>query len=146
LPASVKHIHCGDASPAFIGWKVQFLPQYVDEFRRLAPDVVLDARKPDRRQCYIIGGNNALKIWQVSSKRGKDAMRPKHYSMIIQWSEEDRVYIVTVPELPGCKTHGKTYKKAVKQGEDAIESWIMAAKDRGHPIPAPRILTATSID
>ncbi|SRR5579875_1202629 len=43
LPASVKHIHCGDASPAFIGWKVQFLPQYVDEFRRLAPDVVLDA-------------------------------------------------------------------------------------------------------
>ena len=28
---------------------------------------------------------------------------------IIQWSEEDGVYIVSVPELPGCKTHGKTY-------------------------------------
>jgi nucleoside-diphosphate-sugar epimerase len=42
LPASVKHLHCGDASPAFIGWKVQFLPQFIDEFRRLAPDVVLD--------------------------------------------------------------------------------------------------------
>jgi hypothetical protein len=43
LPASVKHIHCSDASPAFIGWKVQFLPRFIDDFRRIAPDVVLDA-------------------------------------------------------------------------------------------------------
>jgi nucleoside-diphosphate-sugar epimerase len=43
LPASVKHIHCGDASLAFIGWKVQFLPRFIDDFRRIALDVVLDA-------------------------------------------------------------------------------------------------------
>ena len=48
----------------------------------------------------------------------------EHYSMIIQWSVEDDVYIVTVPELPGCITHGATYEDAVKQGQDAIESWI----------------------
>jgi nucleoside-diphosphate-sugar epimerase len=42
LPASVKHIHCSDAAPAFIGWKVQFLPQFIDEFRRITPNVVLD--------------------------------------------------------------------------------------------------------
>ena len=44
-----------------------------------------------------------------------------HYSMIIQWSNEDQAYIVTVPELPGCKTHGETYEKAVKQAKYAIE-------------------------
>ncbi len=38
-----------------------------------------------------------------------------HYTMVIQWSEEDNAYIVTVPELPGCITHGDTYEEAVKQ-------------------------------
>jgi predicted RNase H-like HicB family nuclease len=63
-----------------------------------------------------------------------------HYSMHIQWSAEDSVYIVTVPELPGCMTHGKTYEEAVRQGQDAIASWIMVAKELGRPVPPPRIL------
>jgi predicted RNase H-like HicB family nuclease len=63
----------------------------------------------------------------------------KHYSMIIQWDEEDQIYVVSVPELPGCMTHGKTYKKAVKQGQDAIESWIKVAKELGRPIPPPKV-------
>jgi predicted RNase H-like HicB family nuclease len=61
----------------------------------------------------------------------------KHYSMFIQWSDEDQAYIVTVPELPGCRTHGETYEEAVKQGQDAIESWIMVAKELGRPFPPP---------
>ncbi|HET8840151.1 MAG TPA: type II toxin-antitoxin system HicB family antitoxin [Ktedonobacteraceae bacterium] len=63
---------------------------------------------------------------------------PLRYSMNIQWSEQDQAYIVTVPELPGCRTHGNTYIEAVKQGQDAIESWIEANKAWGRPIPAPR--------
>ena len=62
----------------------------------------------------------------------------EHYSMVIQWSEEDHVYIVTVPDLPGCVTHGSTYEEAAKQGQDAIESWIDASRASGHPIPSPR--------
>jgi predicted RNase H-like HicB family nuclease len=62
----------------------------------------------------------------------------KHYSMIIEWSDEDQVYIVTVPELPGCKTHGSTYEEAVQQGQDAIESWIMAAIADNDPVPPPK--------
>ncbi len=62
----------------------------------------------------------------------------KHYSMIIEWSDEDQAYIVTVPELPGCRTHGDTYAKAVQQGEDAIESWIMAAIADNDPVPLPK--------
>ena len=63
---------------------------------------------------------------------------PKHYSMIIEWSDEDQAYIVTVPELPGCRTHGETYEEAVRQGQDAIESWIMVAQADNEPIPSPR--------
>ena len=64
----------------------------------------------------------------------------EHYSMVIQWSDLDNVYIVTVPELPGCKTHGKTFEEAVQQGKDAIESWIDAMEAWGRPRPAPRVL------
>jgi len=63
----------------------------------------------------------------------------QHYSMVIQWSEEDHAYIVTVPELPGCKTHGETYEKAVKQAKYAIEGWIETNSALGRPIPAPRV-------
>jgi predicted RNase H-like HicB family nuclease len=66
----------------------------------------------------------------------------KRYSMIIQWSDEDQAYIVTVPELPGCRTHGDTYEQAVKQGQDAIESWIMAALADNDPIPPPSTFIA----
>lgn len=61
-----------------------------------------------------------------------------HYSMIIQWDAEDRIFVVSVPELPGCMTHGKTYEEAVRQGQDAIESWIKVARELGRPIPPPR--------
>jgi len=60
-----------------------------------------------------------------------------HYSMFIQWSDEDEAYIVTVPELPGCKTHGSTYEEAVQQGKDAIETWILFLNDIGEVIPEP---------
>ncbi len=59
------------------------------------------------------------------------------YSMLIQWSDEDEAYIVTVPELPGCKTHGSTYEEAVQQGKDAIETWILFLNDIGEVIPEP---------
>lgn len=61
------------------------------------------------------------------------------YSMIIEWSDEDDAFIVTVPELPGCITHGATYAEAVQQGEDAIESWLDAARAGRRPIPDPRL-------
>jgi predicted RNase H-like HicB family nuclease len=66
-------------------------------------------------------------------------MSSRRYTMLIEWSDEDQAYIVTVPELPGCRTHGATYEEAVKQGQDAIESWIEAARAWGDPIPAPRV-------
>ncbi|HEX9413705.1 MAG TPA: type II toxin-antitoxin system HicB family antitoxin [Ktedonobacterales bacterium] len=64
------------------------------------------------------------------------------YSMLIQWSDEDDTYIVTVPELPGYITHGATYDEAVKHGQEAIESRIEANRAWGHPIPAPHTLAS----
>ncbi len=68
----------------------------------------------------------------------------KYYSMIIQWSNPDQAYIVTVPELPGCRTHGSTYEEAVKRGQEVIEGWIEAARVLDRPLPIPRVLVTTS--
>ena len=48
----------------------------------------------------------------------------KKYSLVLQYSEEDKAFVVTVPALPGCMTHGSTPAKAVKMAEEAIEAWI----------------------
>jgi predicted RNase H-like HicB family nuclease len=66
-------------------------------------------------------------------------MKDFHYSMVIQWDEDDKIFIVNVPELPGCLTHGKTYEEAVKQGKEAIEGWLNVAKDLHWPIPSPQV-------
>ncbi len=60
------------------------------------------------------------------------------YSVIMEWDPVDEIYVVTVPELPGCMTHGATIEEAAKQAQDAIESWIDAARHWARPIPKPR--------
>jgi predicted RNase H-like HicB family nuclease len=63
--------------------------------------------------------------------------------MVIQWSDEDQVYVVTFPEFGGCRTHGKTYKAAAKNGEEVIELLIESATEDGQPLPTPLTLQAS---
>ncbi len=65
-------------------------------------------------------------------------MKSAHYSIVIQWSNRDQAYLVNVPELPGCHTHGETYEEALKNALEVIELWIEAAEKDGRPIPSPR--------
>jgi predicted RNase H-like HicB family nuclease len=73
-----------------------------------------------------------------------DANTVGRYSMVIEWDDVDRIFVVTVPELPGCRTHGRTHQEAVQQAQDAIESWIEAARADGEPIPAPRLVAGAA--
>ncbi|MBI4744943.1 MAG: type II toxin-antitoxin system HicB family antitoxin [Actinobacteria bacterium] len=60
------------------------------------------------------------------------------YEIIIYWSEEDKAFIAEAPELPGCMADGKTYQKALSNGEVIIKEWIETAKELGRPIPQPK--------
>ncbi len=64
----------------------------------------------------------------------------RRYSMVIEWSDEDRVYLVSVPELPGLRTHGATHEEAVAMGEEAIATWLAGLRHFGHPVPPPRVV------
>lgn len=62
------------------------------------------------------------------------------YSMLIQWSEEDQAFIVTLPEFPNCRTHGATYEEAVKNGQEVLELVIESYREEGIPLPEPNLL------
>lgn len=60
------------------------------------------------------------------------------YELIIFWSEEDRRYVVEVPELPGCMADGFTYEDAIKNAEVVISEWLETARSLGREIPEPK--------
>jgi antitoxin HicB len=66
------------------------------------------------------------------------------YSMLIQWSAEDQVYVVTLPEFDGNKTHGATYEEAARMGLEALESLIEVYQADGWPLPEPAIFASAS--
>jgi predicted RNase H-like HicB family nuclease len=66
-------------------------------------------------------------------------MNPEHYSMVIRWDTRDDIYIVDVPELPGCRTHSKTYAEAIKNALEVIELWIDDAIKSREPVPPPLV-------
>ena len=43
--------------------------------------------------------------------------------MVIEWSNEDQVYVVRFPDFPNETpfTHGNSYREAEKVGEEALE-------------------------
>ena len=70
--------------------------------------------------------------------------RPR-YSMLIQWSDEDRVYIVSLPEWGDLiHTHGDTYEEAARMGNEVLEMLVEAARESGEPLPEPRVFADVS--
>lgn len=65
-------------------------------------------------------------------------MSESQYEMIIYWDKTDNIYIVDVPELPGCMAHGKSKKEALENAEKAVEFWVKTAKEDGIQIPEPK--------
>ncbi|BAZ41122.1 hypothetical protein NIES4101_70840 [Calothrix sp. NIES-4101] len=66
------------------------------------------------------------------------------YSMILQWSDEDELFLVTIPEFSDrvvmpC-THGKTREEAINNGEEVIEMYLEAWETEGETIPEPSTL------
>lgn len=62
----------------------------------------------------------------------------RKYEIIVYWSEEDRVFVAEVPELPGCMAHGKKPEQALRNVQDAMDLWIETARECGDRVPEPR--------
>ena len=67
----------------------------------------------------------------------KRLLRKARYSMVIQWSDVDQVFIVTLPEFHGCKTHGATYEEAAKNAREVLEMLMETEKKDRKALPPP---------
>ncbi|MBC6419490.1 MAG: type II toxin-antitoxin system HicB family antitoxin [Prochloron sp. SP5CPC1] len=68
------------------------------------------------------------------------------YSMIVEWSDEDQLFLVTIPEfcdrvIMPC-THGKTRSEAIRHGEEVIAMYLEAWQTSGESIPKPSTFQA----
>ncbi len=60
-----------------------------------------------------------------------------HYTMLIQWSDQDGVYVVSLPEWgDSIHTHGATYAEAAEMGAELLALLITTTRQRGEPLPS----------
>lgn len=66
-----------------------------------------------------------------------------NYSIIIEWSDVDHSFVVTLPEwaeryaMP-CGD-GQTYDEALQSAKDALETFISLAQKANVRLPAPHV-------
>ena len=56
------------------------------------------------------------------------------YRVLIE-QDEDGIFVVEVPALPGCISQGKTRKEAIENIQDAIRGYLESLKKHDEPIP-----------
>lgn len=58
------------------------------------------------------------------------------YSILIQWSEEDKCYVVSIPEFTNYYqpvTHGENYEEALKNAQEVLEMMLQDNIDLPEP-------------
>ncbi len=69
----------------------------------------------------------------------------KNYSLLIQWSEEDGVYLATCPEfkdhinMGGAFTHGDTWEEAARMATEAMGLIIETFQEDKSVLPEPQL-------
>ena len=63
----------------------------------------------------------------------------RRYAMVIEWSDEDQLFLVSIPDFPGAHTHGRTRTEAAAMGEEVIALLLDGDVD-----PPPARFTAVS--
>jgi len=58
-----------------------------------------------------------------------------NYCIVMKYSSEEKCYIVTVPDLPGCMADGRTPNEAFENVKNVITEWIDTATAAGRTIP-----------
>ncbi|MEA2584781.1 MAG: hypothetical protein QOF33_2866 [Thermomicrobiales bacterium] len=66
------------------------------------------------------------------------------YRIVIQWSDEDGLFLVSLPEFGGIRSHGRTIAEAAERGVEWAAEWIDSLRRLGEPVPVPAPLAVAS--
>lgn len=64
-----------------------------------------------------------------------------HYTVVIQWSQEDQCFVVSLPEFTNVMqpcAHGSTYEEAARNAQEVLELLIESAPENGELLPEPK--------
>lgn len=64
------------------------------------------------------------------------------YMIVIQWSEDDQIYVVSLPEWGDLvHTHGDTVEEALQRGRELLDLdlLIQSRREQGVELPEPRV-------
>lgn len=59
------------------------------------------------------------------------------YCVVLKYSQDDKCYIISVPDLPGCMADGESPNEAYENAKIVIREWIETAQAAGRTIPEP---------
>jgi predicted RNase H-like HicB family nuclease len=69
----------------------------------------------------------------------------RRYTVLLELDPDDKVYVASVPALPGCVTQGDTRDEALVNATEAIIVYIKSEQMVGEPVPeetaAPELVT-----
>lgn len=73
-------------------------------------------------------------------------MKNKKYTMLIQWSNEDDCFVVSLPESGEFShTHGYSYEEAVENGQELLDFLIESAIKSQEELPIPQTFPVLSV-
>ena len=70
-------------------------------------------------------------------------MDDRKYIMLIQWSNEDECFVVSLPEWGEfCHTHGNSYEEAVRNGQELLSFLIESTLESEENLPNPQTFSS----
>ena len=60
----------------------------------------------------------------------------KGYTVEIYYDKQDKIFVASALELPGCMTHGNTQEEAIAEMKIAIDLHIEECKESGNEFAA----------
>ena len=62
-------------------------------------------------------------------------MAIRHFPVVMEWDEEDQVWVTYVPTLGHLSTFGETRQEAIDNTREAIRGYLEAAENEGLRVP-----------
>lgn len=112
--------------------------------------VIEDAVELDRRLGLplpvprVFESRRSDRVWEAGvlasdTVRAADNDGYPPYSMILEWDPRDDIFVATIPEFRGARTHGKTYDQAARMGREVTELFVDQAREDGELLPPIRV-------
>lgn len=67
-----------------------------------------------------------------------------HYRMLVEWSDEDRVFVARAPAFSFVAAHGDSEVDAIRELQTAIELAVESLRKARRPVPPPESATEFS--